>query len=52
MANINPFWSQELQEEARLRNARPEDLPMVPDESDRGASSEELQPAGHGLFDL
>ena len=25
---------------------------MVPDESDRGASSEELQSAGHGLFDL
>lgn len=29
---VNPFWSQRLQQEALLRQRRPEDLPIPPDD--------------------
>ena len=49
-SNVNPFWSERIQAEVALREARPEDLPMVPE--GESATSEELQPADNGLLDL
>ena len=31
---VNPFWSERVQEEMRLREARPEGLPPVPESGD------------------
>ena len=51
----NPFWSLELRERFALEQARPEDLPLVP-EGDSGVSgtveSEEMIPDAHDLLDL
>ena len=33
-AEVNPFWSKRVQEEVRLREARPEGLPPVPESGD------------------
>ena len=34
MAGVNPFWSERVQEEMRLREARPEGFPPVPESGD------------------
>ena len=51
----NPFWSQELQDRFALEQARPEDLPLVP-EGDSGVGgvgeSEEMIPDARDLLNL
>ena len=41
---FHPFWSEKMQDEARLRAARPEDLGQLGEGSGNGSSSTELRP--------